>query len=591
MKFFFTRVSLTLKTHPFESLFGLPLFLFFSWYALALTGIFYAPFVLFLLFCTGLGMAVCIARKPAFCNLENALLIVFLLFFVTIAFSTHPLEIVGEGRDQGTLATSALLLKASHGLPFTIPEAKPFFEIYGEGKALNFPGLAYTASGTLIPEFPLGYIVWLSGFVVAFGIAGFSFANSILYILSGLLFFALAKRAVPPFWSFIATLVSLGGFLPLWFLSFPLSENLALFFFLLTAEGLLRYRVTKDILTLFLVLTSGFAFALTRIEGWAILFIVLCLLTIRKNKFSWAKSLFFQKPFWGLVWLLIVGLLALGTFLINAPYYKAIAKALLKSTSQNIPRGDLGSQVLPLYQVLFEYGLFIPLFAGLLACLYFWKQRQIALLMPFFLALPTLPYLLLPHITLEAPWMLRRFLFSLYPALVLSTLWAIGLLIHRYKIQKSTTLWLLFFALFLGIQIPAMKQFAATRYSQTLLPQVEEFSEKFSSEDLLLIDKDVTGDNFMMPSRILSLLYERPSVYFFNPNDLAKLDTSSYHRVFLIAPQEKLMSYTEHQESSFFLVDEFTFTNDHSFRSPLSQESTLPQATSLSSPISIVEIQ
>lgn len=595
MKFLFIKIAIALKTHPFESLFGLPLVLFFSWYLLAIAGIFYPVLIIFFLFLVGTAGVILIARKPAFCNVENALLIVFLLFFAIIALSSHPLEMVAEGRDQGTFSASALLLQQSHGLPFSITEAKPFFELYGPGKALNFPGLAYTASGTLIPEFPLGYIVWLSGFITVFGLTGFALANVILYILSGLLFFALVKRVTPSFWSFIGTLVVLGGFLPLWFLSFTLSEHLALFLFLLTSEGLLRYQITKDRITLFLLLSSAFALALTRIEGWAILLVAFLIVTFRKDKVEWIKTVFFQKPFWGLYWLLMIAFLTLGTFLINAPYYKAIGKALWKSTGQNIQGGSLGNEALPLYHTLFEYGLFIPFFFGLLASLYLWKKRRVMLLIPFFLALPTGLYLFLPHITLDAPWMLRRFLFSLYPTLFLMLFWVLSLILDRAKIQgtsqKNSLAWLLFFLLLLGIQIPAMRQFAATRYSQTLLPQVKEFSQQFSSRDLLLIDKDVTGDNFMMPARTLSLLYDRSAVYFFNPDDLAKIDTRAYERVILVVPQDKLPGYAENLEASLFLLGEFTFMNDHSFRATPLQTKKLPQPTILSTTVSIVEIQ
>ena len=582
-----TRLHLVFSTHPFESLFALPIFLFASWYCLALVGLFYPVFVLLSFLLVGTMGFWLFSRKPAFCTISSLLLGIFLTFFLFFAFTAHPIEIVAEGRDQGTFTNSALLLQKSHGFPFTLPEARPFFELYGPGKALNFPGLAYTPTGGLIPEFPLGYIVWLAGFTTLFGLSGFALANSLLYLFSGFLFYRLAKRIIPEFWSFIATLVVMGGFLPLWFISFTLSENLALFWFLLTTEGLMRFRITKDRFTLFLTLTSAFCLALTRIEGWAILGITGLLVLGKDNPFTWIKTHFLKKPA-ALLWLIVIFTLTLGTIAINLPYYKAIAKALLKSGGQNTSLTTLGSEALPLYHVLFEYGLLIPLFGGVVACFTFWKRRNYSLLIPLFLALPTLPYLLLPHITPDAPWMLRRFVFSLYPALLLSLLWGISLLLQRITTRKSGLLWTLFFGLLVTAQLPALKQLVTTPYQANLTAQTGEIATLVSPRDLVLIDKDVTGDNFMMPARTFSLLFDRPAVYFFNPLDLDKLETDQFERVLLLVPTAKIPFYSAALETTPEALSEFTYVNDHSFRSLRRNTPVLPQKEVLRVPVSLL---
>ncbi len=582
-------MSILFSTHPFETLFALPLGLLYGWYILALAGVFYPAPVLFFFLLIGLASIFLLSKKPAYCNIPSLLLAVFLVFFAVLALTTHPIEIVGEGRDQGTFSNNALLLNASHGLPFTIPEAKPFFELYGAGKALNFPGLAYTNTGTLVPEFPLGYSVWLAGFVSIFGLTGFALANALLYLLSGMLCYTLLKRVVPIFWSFLATLVVMGGFLPLWFLSFTLSENLALFLFLLTTESVMRFQITKDRVTLLLAFASAFALALTRIEGWAIFVLVLILLTLKQPKRAWFKKYIFEK-YWGILWIGAAGILGAWTVWINLSYYKAIAKALLKNVSQNSAMSSVSSEVFPLYSVLWEYGLLLPLVGGLIGGLYFWNTKRTHLLVPFFLALPTLPYLLLPHITLDAPWMLRRFLFSLYPALFISALWLASFLISRSKSKRSGITWLVLLGLIIGLQIPAMKQFTNTYYSTPLLPQVEALATHFSSEDLLLVDREATGDNFMMPARVLSLVFNRPAVYFFNPADLSKLDFRGYNRVLLLVPTEKIPFYEEAFALPLETIHEATFFNDHSFRTLNLENNVLPQKNIVRVPVSLVVI-
>lgn len=591
MKLLLARIAISLRTHPFESLFLLPLLLFYAWYILALTGLFYGAFVLLIFLIVFLGTIFFLSKRPALCSLSNIALSVFLLSFVFLAFTTHPIEPVSEGRDQGTFINSALLLRENNGLPFRIAEALPFFEIYGPGKALHFPGLAYTESGALIPEFPLGYIVWLGGFVTLFGISGLAIANSLLYILSGLLFSTLLKRILPTSKTFLVTLLFMGGFLPLWFVSFTLTENLALFLFLLTAESTIRFRITKDRVTLFLCFASAFALALTRIEGWGILFVTFLIVNGGRVKKDWLKIYIFEKPLVPVITLLLGLLITTGTLLLNSPYYEAIIKELFKSAEQNIGGIPLDKEVLPLYWVLWKYGLFVPLLGGLLGCLYLWKAKRQSLLYPFFLSAVTLPYLLLPHITFDAPWMLRRFLFALYPALFLSLCFVVGIFIKRLEGKKQAWAWRLFLLLLASIQIPLLKQFSQTSYSHTLLPQVQNLSTYFSARDLILVDKEVTGDNFMIPARILSVVHDRPAVYFFNPSDFEKLNTKSFERVFLVVPEEKKDFYGETLASRFGTTREFTFSNDHSFRATDLSKNILPEKTDNTTKILIIELK
>ena len=587
---------LSLLTHfekrPFESFFFTPLFLFFSWYILTLIGIFTLPLVLITFIGVCLAIGFIFIKKPRCCSPSSILLVIFLFFFATLAFLTHPPEPVAEGRDQGTFLNSALLVKENKSFFFSLPESEYFFALYGPGKALHFPGLAYTENGLLRPEFPLGYITWLAGFITLFGLSGILVANGASYLLSGLLFNTLLRRATSTSLAFFLTLLFMGSFLPLWFLSFTLTENLALFLFLLVCESVIRFKITKDKTTLLLALASAFALALTRIEGWAILALTLYVAASSKSWREWISVYILKNRLLLLISIFFALPIAIFTFSINSPYYIAILKALLKTADRSIAAESITEQAFPLYTLLWQYGL-LPIFLlGLVSALVLWKKKRIHFLIPFFLALPTVPYLLLPHITFDAPWMLRRFLFTLYPALFLSLCFAFAITLARYNPKRQFIGWILFFALVIGIQIPAWHHYSTTRYQNTLLPQLQTLSASFTSNDLLLVDRDVTGDNFMMPARILSLFFGIPSVYFFNTQDFKEIEKIGSSNVYLLVPTEKIPIYNSSFGITLVPTATFVFINDHSFRRSKDGESlTLPTKQVITTEISIIKLR
>lgn len=582
--------SRTILTHPFETLFFLPLFLFFSWYVLALNHVFSTYFVLLFLGLIVLIALYFLSKQPGYCSIVKFLLAAILGLFALFAFITHPLELVAEGRDQGTFSRAAIMLAQNGSFSSETAPSQVFYSIYGEGKALHFPGFAYTETGSLIPEFPFGYIVWTAGFYLLFGLTGFMLANGILYVLTGLLFHTLLRRVIPPAPAFFLTLIWSAGFLPLWFLSFTLSENLALFFFILCAESLTRFFVTKERITLLLTLSSAFALALTRIEGWGLLLIVALLLTFQKNKNLWLDKYIFQKPLFPTIFFVLAIYLTLHTFILNSSYYRAIAKALLKNTESGVQAISHLSPLASLYSVLWQYGLFLPFFLALVGAVYLWKKRRFQQLIPFFLGLIALPYLFFPHITLDAPWMLRRFYFALYPGLYLTFFFAAALIINRFGKVRSW-LWGAFILLLLYTQLSTLRSYVETSYADTLLPQVENLSMNFTAEDLLLVEKGVIGDNFMMPNAILTHLFNRPAVYFFNPEDYSRINFTSYSRVFLITTEEEKMRFNDIIPPGSNPEFTFIFTNDHSFQNKDFTGDLLPRKKNIVTPVLIFQLR
>jgi hypothetical protein len=595
--------SLTAPLEPFSVFLTSLGALLFFWYALALVGLFFIPLVAlsFSLWILFLGFYFFFLHNPK--NLLRSWpVFVFLLLslcIASIALVTHPIELSSGGRDQGSFIHSALLLIQHHGFVFSLPEAKPFFDLYGTGKALHFPGFSYLPSGSLTPEFPLLYIVWLASLVGVFGVFGFSIANGVLFVLSGLLLFSLLRSHFSSFFAGAVVLLFQISFLPLWFVSFTLSENLSLTLFLSTLYFL--ERALRGSLSPLFPLASALLLALTRIEGWAILIITASLLWFFSLQRPALKTLFVARKntfLFGVAFLTV-----LTTFFVNLPYYKSIAKALLK----NLPSGSANASsfftdTLELYRVLLAYNVLPFLLLGIISTFFFllswWQGRKsnqalplVLPLLPIFLALPALPYLLFPHITPDAPWMLRRFLPFVFPALFLVFWYAVAALSTRAPFA-SRKLWytLSFFAL-LALTLPTLLVYKNTSPERTLLGQVELLSTFFTEKDLLLIDKDLSGDNFMMPTTLLGSLYHRPSVYFFNPNDLDRLDTKNYDRVFLLTPEKKVVWYQSGTVKKLSFWKSFTFVNTGSFRVPLHTKRLLPTPTVIITRASILEVQ
>ncbi len=571
------RFSHTVTTLP-PRLFLPILFLgvFFGWYFLAIIGAFYLlPVALVPL--VALGVLLWRLRKIHLLKTLRVYLwpitvFVFAACLAVWALTTHPIEL-SAGRDQGSLAEAALRLTQNHRLFFLDAGALSFFQIAGPGAALNFPGFAYDATGFLVSQFPSGYPVLLAGFVMLFGPLGFSIANGLLFSLSTLLLFeillTLGKR---PSLALLGALLFSSSFLPLWFVSFTLTENLALVFFLL-AILLALYLQTKKLSPVFqntlalLLMATGLGFAVTRIEGWFFLLLTaLFLLFAIGTKKALRKIL---SP--GFVTFSLAALFFIGTtFLLNLPYFTVIAKALLKIFDENIVTGTEQSVSTLLWPLLWQYYLLPVFLFGAFAVIWFIAQKERLVYIILFFALPALPYLLLPSITPDAPWMLRRFLFILFPTFWILFWFAVTFFTERVLLHKHQRLSIaLLFLLALGITFPSLSLYRRSAYPHTTQAETTRLAERFTNKDLLLIDKNVSGDGFMMPTLLLNTVLSRHAVYLFNPEDVAKLDTRRFSRVFLITPVSNADFYrTLLPENA--VPQTSTFTTENSFKNIMS---------------------
>lgn len=436
------------------------------------------------------------------------------------------------GRDQGSIAVAAWELARQGNLFTESQAASSFFEIYGVGTALNFPGFAYSETGALVTQFPLGMTAWIAGFVGWLGLSGYAIAGSLLFILSGWSFYELAHHFVRRPLALAGTVLFSLSFLPIWLLHFALSEQLALALFLVLAQSLIHLSEKPRIVPYALAGLSASLFLFTRIEGLAIFPIAAILMLSSRDLRSWVT----ERAMLRLVLpLLILVFLFLRDFFVNLPFYTIMGKVVVKHWHELTLLGmsDGGSSLSPAL-LLSLYG-FWPVFllGGIGLGFFFWQKNRRGL-MVLALALPTFAYLVDAHITPDHPWMLRRYAFTLWPVFVLGlvSLWHTAEL--RFPRMKTTAGFALASLCLVLSQFPAARVAWGYDPYSALLPSTETLAQEIGDSDLLLIDRGSSGDPHALVAGPLQTFFGKQAAYFFNPEDLERLDASPYQRIFYL---------------------------------------------------------
>lgn len=566
---FFTRKEVTLFT-----LFGTTVILL-GWlfFILTLFNFFVFPIILLgsiLLLGTALFF---LGRFFQFSPLVSKVLIIILVVITSInTFFTTPTIL--SGRDQGSISEAAIRLAQTSVLTYKNNAVSTFFDIYGPGLALNFPGFVYTNDGSLLTQFPLVYTSFLAGFYRLLGMHGLVIANNLLLFCFLLSLFQLLRLFIEPSRAALATLVAGLSFLPLYFSQLTLTENLAVFLFTFLCYNLLCF-IKKPIFlhyTAFFLATTLLVF--TRIEGYIIFPLAFIVLLWNKD----ARNLLRTYPLKAVV---IPGAVFffffLRNFFMNLPYYKTIGRAFEKmlggfgsdalSTSSS-GLGLLAGHV-PVGGVLILYGV-LPIFlAGILGYLILWRAKRRLIFIPLFIALPTLIYLFIPSITLDHPWMLRRYYFTLFPVFILGA--AVGLSLLSDTTKQARIVYSSLMIFLLCFSLPANSSVLTVREDRALLPQIEKFSQGFSPESLILIDRAVTGSGYALPTDPLTNLYNRQAVYIFNPEDIARIDFTRFSQVYLLTPESELYRYTETLSDKLIYKGSYTFTRTGLMETNLNQ--------------------
>jgi len=519
-------------------------------FVFALVGFFYASLIwlLFALAIIWLTRKALEARVPLGISRELLLAsIASILVVIVFSFFTQPS--VFTGRDQGSFSEAAARLAQNHQLKFSTPTSNEFFKLHESGRALNFPGFYYTKSGAMITQFSLVYIAWLALFFAVFGTTGFIIANGLLLFTFFLSFYLVLRlfmkvTSAAPIMLLVAT-----SFVFMWFSKFTLSENMALPLVWVTILSLMLFLKSQRKLHYLVFLSSVFLLCFTRIEGISFLIASIVIISLNKPAKEFVKENVAMRFF--LPALILFAAFAANTY-VDVYFYKEILKALLPTvtTPQATYLGEIKNNILPAYytgKVFYLYGLlgFFTI-SGISIIFKLWK-KEFYKLVPFFLTLPTYVYFFDSQISPDHPWMLRRFAFSLAPVAIFYTGLFLGRLFETSAQEKisghAKRIAMLIFAILLAMNLPAFLKYVTYTENAGLLQQTKALSAKFSSNDLILIDQQASGDGWSMLSGPMNYLYGKNAVYFFNNQDLTKLDTSKFSNIYLIASDTKVPFY------------------------------------------------
>lgn len=500
-----------------------------------------------------------------------------LSFIAVLIFSHFSTPTIFSGRDQGSFSESAIRLSDNHKLRFSSPAQKEFFKIYGSGKALNFPGFNYAKNGQLTTQFPLGYIAWLAAFYSFFGLSGLVMANGISFFIFLLSFYLFARIYLKNIPSFITFLLIITSFAFSWFFKMTLSENLALFLVWFGIFEFFSFLRTKDSFFLSASLLSFSVLAFSRIEAFALLATIFIILFFKQK----SRIYFFQKIRDDRRFLYALGTVAFFyviNIFVDWAYYLTVIKGILGSFSQE---GEGGSYALfaPFIYVLKTfnaYALLDSLIILALAILYAAYKKNYKILLPLFLVSPTFFYLFQPGISFDHPWMLRRFIFSVIPISFFYAVWFFNSFLNKRIYFYAFSVLMIINNLVICLPYLAFSE------NKELLNQTKTISENFGTSDLVLVDQKATGDGFSMISGPMSSLFKKQAVYFFNPEDIRKIDLSNFRNVYFIIPDSNLAAY-----QNYYFFDKLIFQKDYLIRNESLDITTGKRVELLEAPINI----
>ncbi len=493
-----------------------------------------------------------------------------ILFGIFLSFFTTP-TIFG-GRDEGSYSLSAISISENGGLTSKDKLSDEFFKIYGPGKALNFPGFYYTKDGSLKSQFLPGYPSWIATFYSIGGLKGIQFANFFPFVTFIFSFFLVVQLLLKKA-NFQEQIIKKAQFVSLAILvtSLPLIifYKLALseiYFASLTWFALyliLKYLENKSFENYFAIFIPLILMPFIRIEAIAIIFFFILIMILKD-----ANHL--QKPRYQLPFI-ITGISFIATIYFEPNFFINSLKNIIPlDINQNgvIEEGSSLKNMLPddwknfyLAKVFFTYNL-IALFA--MAILVIIKsmlkfslsatdriKKDISkinsyILIPFVFFFPTFIYFFDANISLDHPWLLRRFLFSIIPIAILYS----AIFLAQVSLKNKLLINILIIAILainLSLLFPNLtktdQNFLTFSQNKTLLSQTKEIAKNFSPDDLILISQQSSGSGWSLISEPMRNFMNFNAVYFFNPNDLEKINLSNFENIYLITSNDEFELY------------------------------------------------
>lgn len=529
--------------------------------ALSLLGIFYVFLIVATIVATIVAALLLIKKKRIQLTPLTKVSKFFLgfTFLIGVFLSFYSTPTVFEGRDEGSYSTSGIMIAENHNLKYKNVLIDNFNEIYGKGKALNFPGFQYTANGELKSQFLPAYPSWIATWYSLGGINALKLVNLFCFVTFVFSFYLIVKKITGSILAkedrkteslaVIGALLLLTSFPLIIFYKFTLSEIYFASLLWLALLLLLKYFEEKSLPHYLIIFLPLLILPFARIEAIAILFILLLIMILKD--YTHLKKPRYQLPFVVLGLLYIIVLIFEPSFFINT--FENFFK-FLPSTSGT---GSSSASLLPddwksfyLLKIFFKYNILPFLIMGgvfiIIYIIAYIKKirrkdttRKNIVLIPIALFAPTLIYLVDANISLDHPWMLRRFLFTIIPILILYTVLFLAQIRIKSRWVYGLIVFLLLFAN-LALLFPrstfSKKIITFPTYSQNknLLSQTKKLADQFSEQDLILVSQKSSGSGWSLMAAPMRTIFNKQAVYFFNPEDLNKVNKKDFENIYLI---------------------------------------------------------
>ncbi len=487
------------------------------------------------------------------------------LIIFTIFLSSFTVPTIFGGRDEGSLSNSAFLINKNHGLKHQSKLIDTFGTIYGEGKALNFPGFFYqkNSAGDFIlkSQFLPGYSSYLANFAYNSNFNLLRFANTIPLIIFLIAFYLILKLFTKSVKSSFLGTALLASLVPIGlFYKFTLSEIFFASLIWPSLYFLIKYLKYKKGANSSLYYWSIFIMLLPtvfiRIEALGIIFSLILILILKSYKQLQEPK--YQTP------ILLIALFSVISLFLFSDFFIIAIKGLLGSlmnTSTEMSSTKTLSSFIPknwrdfyLLKLFYSYNLIPIFFFAVLGIWKFTKEKSWFLIAPLFLFGITGLYLIDANISTDHPWMLRRFIFSIIPLAVLYTI----LFLHYHPIQRKV-FHTIIISLLIITNVVMVLPFITFKQNQNLIKQIELLSNKFKSNDLILVSQKSSGSGWSLISEPLRNIYNQQAIYFFNPEDISKIDKSKFNKIYLITSDEEFDLYNK--KLSLEKVSNYTIVN------------------------------
>lgn len=399
------------------------------------------------------------------------------------------------GRDEAQYLNGALRLAVTGSLEFP----------------LHLNGLADNYIENLRTQ-PFGYKVWVATQYIFFGQQGALRGNVIIIVLGLFSFYLVASLLGGRKIGLIALALYISSMPFLWFSRETMSENLAFYLLWGLIIFFLIYLRTKHFRYLFIAFAYSWIFALTRIEGFYIqlMFLVLLPTILVLKRVEDYKRI-----------ALIVGVYLLFVFSniyvareTYAPFigetFKSVQYGIKRSvqplTSINFVKGDNGSVVtiqskynrlydnIPFFfsMLLAKYNFFIVIFSLVFIFFYtvfrkrYTSNSSLYVLIILALLSPEYFKFISPGVTIDEPWLYRRYLYALLP------FGYVCLVIFLKSFRQKKILSYIIIVL-LTINIVLSKDILFLKNNWLLGEKIAEIGKDISSKDFLLIDIGTLG--------------------------------------------------------------------------------------------------